>query len=424
MSMRPLLSALLLACLCLAPRAGRAVPPTPAEEAEAKGFFTKGNAAYEAKRFAEALELYRKSFRKVPRPNVLYNIARSEEQLGDFEGAYLDYQRFIELADAGNRRLPDAKAKLAELVPKVRITVHVESTPPGAAVHVDGSPQAAGYTPVDIKVRTGRHTLRLAREHHAPVEVEVEAAIGKPGRAQAILPQLGVVELFSDPTDAEIRREGDPSGPAVGHYTAELPPGPHVFTITARGQPPATVEVLLKPGEKVSRRVRAGAEAARGTLLVRSPTPGATVFVDALPVGSTPEVRHAAAAGEHEVAVERPGMTPWRGRVRVDADRTTTVDVRLGGGRSSGARAAIWGLGGTGVASVVAGSVFGVLALSAKSDYEARPTTEGEDRTGQRALYADVLIGTGAAALVGALLVWRFSGTEAQPTAETSVAAR
>lgn len=50
--------------------------------------------------------------------------------------------------------------------------VAVSSSPPGAAVYVDG--RFAGTTPVTTRVTAGRHTLRLSKDHFQPREEAVE----------------------------------------------------------------------------------------------------------------------------------------------------------------------------------------------------------------------------------------------------------
>ncbi len=68
-------------------------------------------------------------------------------------------------------------------------------------------------------------------------------------------------------------------------------------------------------------------------------------------------------------------------------------------------RALEWGLIGGGGVLVATGAVFGVLALDSQSKFDEAPSVELRDQAKQRALIADVCIGTGiVAAGIGAVL--------------------
>ncbi len=403
--------------------------PSSLEEQAAKDAFRRGNEAYEKKKFADALEHYRKSYDAVPRPNVLFNIARTKEQLGDYEGAFLDYTRFLQVAEASNKRLLDARAKIDELAQKALVTVSVTSDPPGAAITADDEGRPAGYTPGEIKLKPGPHTLHATREHFESRDQTVTAGLGAHPKLHFVLPALVPVEVFTDPPTAEILLQGDGQGPVIGHFQRELRAGLHVFTIRAPGIPEQRLEVLAKPGDTVRKRIPLAASRATdrgpqtGMLVVASPTPGATVFVDAMPAGSTPKVERALAPGEHTVSVEKTGMPTWQGKVVVVAGKVVSVDVKLGS--SGGLRPATWVLGISSVASIAAGVVFGVRALGDANDRDKARDMKDEakassldDSRGTNAILSDVLLGVGAATLLGAYLVQRSSSGESTATVE------
>jgi hypothetical protein len=73
----------------------------------------------------------------------------------------------------------------------------------------------------------------------------------------------------------------------------------------------------------------------------------------------------------------------------------------------------LWGLGG---ASLVAGAVLGVTALSAKSDYNDNPTYDAADRVEGRATVADVLLGLGVVlAITGTVFYFPIGASSAIP---------
>lgn len=350
---------LVLVFTCALADSAYAGSPSPDDEAKAKKLFDQANVAFEAKRFADALEMYRQSFAKVPRPNVLFNMARAEEELGDYAAAWMDYRRFLQVADPDARRRPDATAKLTELEGKIELSVQVESVPVGAAVTLDADPTTLGITPLTLRVRPGQqHRLRLTAPGRPSREIEFAARIGVENRLQVVL----------EPAPADAGKARDPVPDAVDTSQARIVVSPNV--------------------------------------------PGALVFVDALPVQA--HRAHNVTPGDHAVSVESEGYVPWRRRIRVVA--STTVAVRLARERSPTLRVGVWGLGGSGVAAVALGGILGVLALRSEADYEELPQRSVRERADRQALWSDVLLGGGAAALVSAFVLHRVTRTESTAT--------
>ncbi len=418
---------ILLALVAAAPALHAA--PSSLEEQSAKDAFRRGNEAYEKKKFADALEHYRKSYDAVPRPNVLFNIARTKEQLGDYEGAFLDYTRFLQVAEASNKRLLDARAKIDELAQKALVTVSVTSDPPGAAITADDEGRPAGYTPGEIKLKPGPHALHATREHFEPRDQTITVGLGARPKVHFVLPALVPVEVFTDPPTAEILLQGDARGPVIGHFQRELRAGLHVFTIRAPGIAEQRLEVLAKPGDAVRKRIPLAVSRTTdrgpltGMLVVASPTPGATVYVDAMPAGSTPKVERPLPPGEHTVSVEKTGLPTWQGKVIVVGGKTVSVEVKLGSG--GGLRPATWALGISSVASLAAFAVFGYRALGFADDRDKAKAMMDDvraktldDSRGTSAILADVFLGVSGATLLGAFLVQRGSSSESTATVE------
>jgi len=398
-----------------------AAAPSARDEKVAKELFARGNTEYKGFRYAEALALFRQSFERVRRPNVLFNIARCEEQLGELEQAYSDYSRFAEIAEAGNPRLTEARAKIDELRPKIPVVVKVATHPAGAEVTADGDARVLGRSPATLRLSAGKHVLRFSLEHHQATERTIELAVGVSPEVVVALEPLVQVELVTEPAGAAIAVEG--REPVQGRYAAELPPGAYTFSISAPGRIPVRREYVLRPGQPLSDRIVLAEVPRASALLVESDTPGATVFIDAMPAGSTPAVRRTLAPGKHQVVVEKEGLRAWRGSVDVVAGQLAKVKVHLTS-EAQGPRVMTYAIGGFGAASLATGAVFGVLALRAKSDYEDRPTFGGKQSVDRDGVLADVFLGTGAIALVGAYLYHRSMSESPESSASVSVAAR
>ncbi len=68
-------------------------------QAQAEGFYNKGDAAYNLGRFDEAIEWFTKAYEAWPLAEFLYNIAQSYRQLGNCKQALFFYKRFKSLKD-------------------------------------------------------------------------------------------------------------------------------------------------------------------------------------------------------------------------------------------------------------------------------------------------------------------------------------
>src|ERR1700677_4167571 len=101
---------------------------------EAQVEFELGAARYKAGDFLTALEHFLASNRLAPNRNVVFNIARAFEQLGQNAEAYRYYHQALD----GE---PDARVRQALKDAIVRVSPHigilrVETDPPGAAVYI------------------------------------------------------------------------------------------------------------------------------------------------------------------------------------------------------------------------------------------------------------------------------------------------
>jgi hypothetical protein len=63
---------------------------------EAKQLFQRGQAAYDAQRFGEAIVLFERAYTEHPAPEFLFNIAQAHRRLGHCEEALVNYRRFLE----------------------------------------------------------------------------------------------------------------------------------------------------------------------------------------------------------------------------------------------------------------------------------------------------------------------------------------
>jgi hypothetical protein len=144
--------------------------------------------------------------------------------------------------------------------------------------------------------------------------------------------------VTTDPAGAGVTIDGAPA-PSASPVTVELAPGPHKLEITLEGYEKAGLDVALQGGDELEHRIK-----------LQTAEKPAAVATPPASVAATPE------------KAER-SMVP--------------AYVTLG-------------LAGAGIA---VGTVFGVMALNDKSDFDDNPTTDKADEVERNALISDMAFG-------------------------------
>ena len=174
--MRALLLLVLLFTSALAIPVARAqdtTAPSDVTLAEAQALFRHAVELGDQDRWAEALELFRRSLALVPRPSTEFNVGFALFRLGRFREAIVIFDRYLEAsqgetselrAEAVTRR-GQAIANLAEL------TVDVDPT--DATLRVDGALDTAGGPTRTLQLDPGRHLLLATSPGHDEAQREV-----------------------------------------------------------------------------------------------------------------------------------------------------------------------------------------------------------------------------------------------------------
>jgi hypothetical protein len=183
---------------------------------------------------------------------------------------------------------------------------------------------------------------------------------------------MGEVNLVTTPPGATVNVDGEPQG-RVTPLSLKLPPGAHKVAFTLPGYETKEVEVNVVTGEKSEQKVELAAEQAE---------------VPPAPV-APPEPTPAA-------PTEEPAPPP-EPRSKVPAYVT---------------------LGVAGAGAVV-GTIFGLKALSAKSDYDDAPSSDGADDVERNALIADMAFGVAITLGVTGVVLLTSSDSSA-PGADTA----
>lgn len=107
----------MLLVLCLMMGVGWAQPsPTSdatARDATARELYRLGASLYESGRYDEALVAFREAYDASGRMAILYNMANTQERLGDLEGAIDSLRRYVRFAPPA--RIPSIELRIAAL---------------------------------------------------------------------------------------------------------------------------------------------------------------------------------------------------------------------------------------------------------------------------------------------------------------------
>jgi hypothetical protein len=144
----------------------------PAEDV-ALAHLDRGVAAYRAGDFARAHDELLEANRLAPdRPNPYRWLALAEAELDDCQSALINIEAFLSRVPAGDPRVAEQVALRDRCLHNGRIDI--ESTPAGAAIHVDGGP-AIGNTPAKrLAMRVGPHTITLEKPGFAAHSSRIE----------------------------------------------------------------------------------------------------------------------------------------------------------------------------------------------------------------------------------------------------------
>ncbi len=145
----------------------------------------------------------------------------------------------------------DVEPDVPQSLPDIRLIqadgrVELVSTPPGAAVSVNG--EFRGRTPLQLTLSPGRqHQITLARPGHETVTQTLSVAADSGRRVQVELPaQLGEVEVVSNPAQAEVWVGSARLGTTPGRF--ELMAIQQNIEVRQPGYASKTMPVTPRPG--------------------------------------------------------------------------------------------------------------------------------------------------------------------------------
>jgi len=143
-------------------------------EDRALAHLDRGVAAFRAGDFARARAEVAEAQRLAPdRPNPYRWLAKTEAELGDCRSALVHIESFLSRVPADDPRVTEVIAVRDRCVSTG--TLRVDSTPSGAAIHVDGGAAISRTPTPDLAIGVGMHRLTVAKPGYvaqqAPLEV-------------------------------------------------------------------------------------------------------------------------------------------------------------------------------------------------------------------------------------------------------------
>jgi len=187
---------------------------TGTQRESAKAHYRAGLAAYDAKRYSEAIDHLTCANQLLPNPAFAYNIAVTYEAMRDVPTAlrwYREHRR-----QAGEEADKSAlNAKVAELEARLQARgvqqVSVFSEPPAAMLSIDERP--LGLTPLTLELNPGQHRYQLTLAGHETTQGSFELRVDRSLDVAAKLePERAQPTAAVEQASAPLQPEGhDPS---------------------------------------------------------------------------------------------------------------------------------------------------------------------------------------------------------------------
>ncbi len=286
---------------------------------------------YQKGEFREALEHFLFSNRLVPNKNVVFNIARTFEQLKRFADAHRYYVDALAV-ETDPKTIGDINAAILRVAPSVAV-IKVETTPPGATVYLDRKDLGSrGRSPRPLGVPEGKYQIIVELEGYEPAIVgSIEAKLGVETPVPITLKRIvGTVHVAVEgASGAAVRVDDEKAEPACSApCDIDVPPGVHQLYFTREGfqAPPRQITVVARG----TTRTTATLSPLTGSVVVSADEREALVEVDGQPMGFTPAVLQNVAVGKRHVRVSLRGYTPVERDIVVKTgEQSQLIDLSL-----------------------------------------------------------------------------------------------
>jgi len=172
------------------PAAAQAKPAatTTTDASGARQLYASGEAKFKATDYAGALIDFQAADSTKPTPQTARFVGICQDKLGHYPEALAAYARFLDDVPLKQEKEADEIKKRVDEIKAMPGHLHVTSTPPGAAVTIDGKPPPLS-TPVDVDLPPGPHTLHAMAEGHETVDQAVAVTFASKQEVTLQLPE-------------------------------------------------------------------------------------------------------------------------------------------------------------------------------------------------------------------------------------------
>lgn len=331
--------------------------PAPSAKDQARALAKEAAGLFEAGKYLEAIEKYRKAYDLFPAAALAYNIARSHERLSQWAEAIEWYEKYLKLASD-----PRDKAETLDKIDLLKKKLGPDPDDPDAQykarIMAGRKAYAAGdyegaieefKAAFDIKPVTGplfniaKSYEQMARyeeaidyyqqyldlEPNASDRANIEETIKR--LKQSIRSRFQELSVSSDPPGADIYLDDRNTGlQGQTNFRFKVTPGPHTLYIDANGFEPVEREFVMPDDKPLALDFKMKKLENVGLVDIQVNKDGARIFVDGAIIGLSPyKQKKQLEAGKHQIQVELLGYNRWSGEVEVLKDETVPVFVEL-----------------------------------------------------------------------------------------------
>ncbi|MBX3269453.1 MAG: PEGA domain-containing protein [Sandaracinaceae bacterium] len=181
-------------------------------------------------------------------------------------------------------------------------------------------------------------------------------------------------------------------------------------------------------------------------IAITSTPPGARIVLDGRDTGHVTPHEVTMSGGAHTIELHLEGYTATQQQFEAQAGTRARLEIGLdaaadplgtsggdqqhaddggggGGGGSSDPSVGVWVLAGIGAATLIAGTVFGFLALSEQSNFDTAPANDIADRGETFALVADISFGVAALSVIAAVVLYVVERASADSSQQAAIVA-
>lgn len=134
----------------------------PGRDAEARGLFEAGRAAFDQGRYQDALEYFDRSYQLSRRPQLLYNLGQVHDRLRHDDEALQALTQYLkQVPGASNRQ--EVEHRIQALKQAMVGTLHFTVTPAAAQIWIDGEAKVLDASG-KLQVSTGSHEILVRAE--------------------------------------------------------------------------------------------------------------------------------------------------------------------------------------------------------------------------------------------------------------------